>query len=418
MRALSLLTLLLSGSALSQALIPLDSRPATRVMPALMARLTSQQVNVPPITLLGTAKQGADPSKLYAWLNKQPNNKPLIVALDALAYGGLVQSRKSPINADEAIKRLEPLKAWKEQNQQPIYAFITLPREPDATNRERNLMVVRRMMEWADEDIFQELHITWDDALPGSPAPQEGKELASEAPRNVHVYPGADEVLSMLAARALAWPARTVRLEYSDPKAAQKVMKYEGIPLTESAHNHALAAGFIVTQSDNAELTLYIYNGGKPRWAAVRISQLLRQGAVAVADVAHVNLGNVNLWKDLNTLKRSKNLKALAAWGTPGNNLGSALSHAKIALEGVDSRRQDALLAHEYANDIIYSANVRAQLRKRVPEKEMGTPAAQKALLSLAKNYFPIQLDQSYELKEAGLPWNRSFEWDFMLQPK
>lgn len=418
MRALALLTLLLSGSALGQTLIPLDSRPATRVMPALMTKLTSQQVNVPPTNLLGTAKQGADANKLYAWLNQQPNNKPLIVALDALAYGGLVQSRKSPINADEAIQRLEPLKAWKEQNQQPIYAFITLPREPDATNRERNLMVVRRMMEWADEDIFQELHITWDDALPGSPAPQEGKELTNKAPRNVHIYPGADEVLSMLVARTLTWPVRTVRLEYSDPKAAQKVMKYEGIPLTESAHNHALAAGFVVTQSDNAELTLYVYNGGKPRWAAVRVSQLLRKGAVAVADVAHVNLGNVNLWKDLNTLKRSKNLKALAAWGTPGNNLGSALSHAKIALEGVDPLRQDALLAHEYANDIIYSANVRAQLRKRIPEKKMGTPAAQKALLALAKNYFPIQLDQTYTLKRAGLPWNRSFEWDFMLQQK
>lgn len=418
MRAFSLLTFLISSSALGQTLIPLDSRPATRVMPALMARLTSKQVHVPPIALLGTAKQGAEANKLYAWLNQQPKDQPLIVALDALAYGGLVQSRKSPINADEAIQRLEPLKDWKKQTRQPIYAFITLPREPDATNRERNLMVVRHMMEWAAEDIFQELHIAWDDALPGSPAPQEGAKLASKAPRNVHVYPGADEVLSMLVARTLAWPMRTVRFEYSDPKAAQKVMKYEGIPLTESAHNHALAAGFLVTESPNAELTLYVYNGGQPREAAVRVSQLLRKGAVAVADVAHVNLGNVNLWKDLNTLKRSQNLKALAAWGTPGNNLGSALAHAKIALEGVDPRRQDALLAHEYANDVIYSANVRAQLRKSIPEKEMGTPAAQKALLSLAKNYFPIQLEDTYELKEADLPWNRSFEWDFMLKPK
>lgn len=417
MRFASSLLLLSCGLASAQTLIPLDSRPATRVLPALIAGLKDHPVQVPPVTLLGNATQGADPTALTNWLSQQPTDRPLIVALDALAYGGLVQSRNSPLTAAEALARLQALRDWQNRSGQPVFAFITLPREPDATNRARNLEVVRQMMTWASDGVFRELHITWDDALPGSPAPQEGAALAKEAPQNVHVYPGADEVLSMLTARALAPDAKKVNIVYSDPKKAAEVMKYEGIPLTQSAVNHALGSGFQVAQAgEKADLTLYVYNGGDPRRAALSISGLLRRGPVAVADVAQVNLGNTRLWQDLSTLRQSANLSALAAWGTPGNNLGTALAHAKVALDGVNPIRQDALLAREYANDVIYSAELRNALRKAIPEKELNTPEAQAKLLSLARDYFPMRMGDTYTITDATLPWGRSFEWDFDLK--
>lgn len=400
----------------AQTFIPLDSRPATRVLPALIAGLSGREVQVVPAELLGNATRGADPAALTAWLEAQPVSGPLLVALDALAYGGLVQSRTSPLSAGEALARLAPLRDWKTRTGQPIYAFITLPRTPDATNRERNLEVTRWMLDWAREGVFAELHIAWDDALPGSPAPAEGAALAQNAPANVRVYPGADEVLSMLAARALAPASKTVRVEYSDPKAAEAVIRYEGIPLTQSARNHAEASGYSVVPSGPADLTLYVFNGGDPRRAAVRISALLRAGPVAVADVEKVNLGNTRLWSDLAVLRRPANLRSLAAWGTPGNNLGTALAHAKLTLGGVDAVRQDALLAREYANDIIYSADLRAALRKAVPEDQLNTPQGQAALLKLAANYFPLRLGQTYTLSDAELPWGRSFEWNFDLK--
>lgn len=366
--------------------------------------------------MLGTATAGADPAQLTAWLSAHPINQPLVVALDALAYGGLVQSRSSTLSAAEAAARLTPLREWQTKTGQPIYAFITLPRHPDATDRPRNLEVVRQMMTWAAAGVFKELHIAWDDALPGSPAPAEGAALAKEAPANVHVYPGADEVLSMLVARAIAPQAQTVKFEFSDPKAAEAVMKYEGISLIQSAINHAEASGFSVSNDPKADLTLFVYNGGDSRQAALKVSALLRKGRVAVADVAQVNLGNVKMWKDLNTLRRSENLAALAAWGTPGNNLGTALAHAKVTLSGVDAVRQDALLAREYTNDVIYSAELRAALRKVVPEDQMNTPAAQQKLLELARNNFPIRMGNTYTIADVRLPWGRSFEWDFDLE--
>ena len=409
--------LLLLGLAPAQTLVPLDSRPATRTLPAQIAGLTGGAPHVPAAEQLGNAAQGADAAGLLAWLGAQPQDGPLIVSLDALAYGGLVQSRSSPLSAAQALSNLAPLRDWTARTGQPVYAFITLPREPDATDRARNLAVVREVMTWAGSGSFRELHVAWDDALKGSPAPAEGAALAAKAPANVRVYPGADEVASMLVARALAPQPQTVRFEYSDPAKAQEVVKYEGIPLTQSARNHAEASGFTVAEGA-ADLTLYVYNGGDPRQAALRVSALLRQRKVAVADVNSVNMGNVRMWRDLQTLRQSANLQALAAWGTPGNNLGTALAHAKVALAGADPVRQDALLAREYANDVIYSAQVRAALRRAVPEKEMNTPAAQDALLRLARDSFPLRLGQVYDLRDAALPWGRSFEWAFDLRAR
>ncbi|GAA5511956.1 hypothetical protein Dcar01_00670 [Deinococcus carri] len=408
--------LLLAPPVGAQILVPLDSRPATRVLPALIAGVDGGQVEVPPADLLGNAERGADPAALAAWLNAQPTDQPLVVALDAFAYGGLVQSRSSPLTAPQALARLQPVRDWQARTHQPVYAFITLPREPDATDRARNLAVVREMLNWARDGVFKELHVTWDDALPGSPAPAEGAALAKEAPANVRVYPGADEVLSLLVARAEAPAERTVRVEYSDPAKARAVIKYEGIPLTQSAANHAQASSFRVVDSGPADLTLYVYNGGDPRQAALRVSALLRRGPVAVADVAQVNLGNTRLWSDLATLRQHANLRALAAWGTPGNNLGTALAHARLSLEGADPLRQDALLAREYANDVIYSAEVRAALRQAIPEAELNTPEGQARLLALARDYFPLRVGLTYRLEDASLPWGRSFEWDFDLE--
>lgn len=418
LRRALVITFLLTAQASAQTLLPLDSRPATRVLPALLAELAGNAPHVPPAALLGNATQGADPAKLTDWLSAQPTDQPLIMALDALAYGGLVQSRSSPLSAQEALARLEPLRAWTERTKQPIYAFITLPREPDATNRARNLEVVRSMLQWARDGVFKELDVTWDDALPGSPSPQEGADLAKDAPPNVRVYPGADEVLSMLTARALSPAEQTVRVEYSSPEAVKEVIKYEGIPLVQSAVNHAQGSGFKVVEQAPADLTLYVFNGGDPRQAAVRVSSLLRRGErVAVADVEKVNTGNPRFWADLSRLRQVANLSSLAAWGTPGNNLGTALAHAKLALRA-DPIRQDALLAREYANDVIYSAQVRALLRKKLPEDKLNSPGAQTELLKLAAEFFPLRVGNFYSLKDAFLPWGRSFEWDFDLTPQ
>lgn len=436
-----LLTLFLSCALAASAqvvLLPLDSRPATSELPAHIAALSGERVSVTPPELLGNAQRGADPAQLAAWLEQQPRG-PLIVSLDALAYGGLVQSRKSEASVEEALSRLEPVRAWHASGQS-VYAFITLPREPDATNRARNFAVAEHMVQWAREGVFAELHVTWDDARTGSPSPAEGARLREGAPENVLVYPGADEVLASLAARAIAPGVARLAVEFSNAAGARRVAQYEGIALSDSVRLHAEAAGWTVVPTQDApiltpfggtgtrptepnDLYLYVYNGGDTRAAALRISQLLRRGPVAVADVRSVNVGTVPMWTDLSTLKRPQDLASLAAWGTPGNNIGTALAHAKVYVgrtsEGgaAFALRQDALLAREYANDVIFSAKLRPALRAAVPETQLASPEVADILARLAQQYFPLQLGQLYVLQDASLPWNRSFEWRFDLAP-
>lgn len=439
-RLFTLLLALSMNAALPAAaqvvLLPLDSRPATSTLPADIAALSGQRVSVPPPELLGDARRGADPAQLSAWLAQQPAG-PLLVSLDALAYGGLVQSRTSELSVEDALARLQVVRTWHDAGQ-PVYAFITLPREPDATHRERNFAVAQRMIEWAREGVFAELHVTWDDARTGSPSPAEGARLRENAPDNVKIYPGADEVLASLAARALAPQPARLAVEFSDLAQAKKVAQYEGVPLTDSVRLHAEAAGWTVVPVEDApiltpfggtgtrpqqpnDLYLYVYDGGNPRAAALRISQLLRRGPVALADVRSVNQATFPMWSDLRTLKRPQDLAALASWGTPGNNIGTALAQAKVALGAQDTPgfalRQDALLAREYANDVIFSVKVRPQLREAVPEAELASPEVDQILARLAAPYFPLQFGRVYLLQDASLPWNRSFEWRFDLTP-
>ena len=166
-------------------------------------------------------------------------------------------------------------------------------------------------------------------------------------------------------------------------------------------------------------LTLYVFNGGDARAAALRVSQLLRErGAVAVADVEKINTGNLRAWGDLYTLRRPQDLASLAAWGTPGNNLGTVLAHAKIALAGAAPPAQDALLAREYANDVVYSSQLRARLRLVLPDAKIPGSDAPAVLSGLAEPFFPLQFKASYTLDRATLPWNRSFEADLKLKLK
>ena len=425
MRFLIALLILTLGAAHAQpaplgvvALIPLDSRPATATLPLEIAGVARVRVVTPPAALLGDATRAADTPALLDWLEVTPVSAA-VVALDALIYGGLVQSRTSTLSTTEALAKLEPLVAWHGRSRVPLHAFITIPRAPDATNRARNLEVITRLLDWAADGTFARLYITWDDALPGSPAPLEGAQVreAAEARTlsNVLVYPGADEVASAMIARLALEAAQvktTVKLEFSLPEASEQVSRYDGLPLSQSATAQARAVGLEVVQS-KADLTLFVFNGGDRRAAALRLSALARRGPVALADVFDVNKAASRLLEDTVTLQRYFGLYAFAAWGTPGNNLGTALAHGAMRLLGGDSLAHVNLLLREYVNDYLYSTLVRPQVRDVMADQLLEGDVARAMLLGLLRSAFkPARLERTYclQILAADFPWARSFE--------
>jgi Protein of unknown function (DUF4127) len=341
---------------------------------------------------------------------------------------GAVYSRSSTISSQEAWDRLWMLRLWKVVTKRPIFASITIPRAPDAKDRPRNLEVIQRAIGWAEDGTLERLYVTWDDALPGSPAPAEGAKIAEEVQarglKNVLVYPGADEVTgSLISSFALneRQVKPKVRLEFSDPKARMNIIKYDGLPLEKSAERQANAAGLEVVTDGSEAFTLYIYNGGDLRAAAVRLSVLQRRAPTALVDIANVNKASSPLVNDIVVLERFMKLWAFAAWGTPGNNLGTAFAQAGLRSTRPESPASLELLVHQYLNDFVYSSIVRDAIRKRWQESEFGSEPVQADLLERVRALFVssrLSIKDCYQISDARFPWNRSFEVQIDLQVK
>jgi hypothetical protein len=109
------------------ALAPLDSRPSSWQFPLRIAQIAGDQLVSPPRELLGTLHKGADQQAMIAWLRAEAaQSDAVVISWDALAYGGLVQSREegNPFNIaalTEAFRAID----WQRCKG---YLWLTVPR--------------------------------------------------------------------------------------------------------------------------------------------------------------------------------------------------------------------------------------------------------------------------------------------------
>jgi hypothetical protein len=400
---------LLWGFAVAQTLyIPLDNRPPNWA-PCNWGQ-GIRLVVCPPAELY-KGRDGVDTASLAQWLLGTKAGKA-IVSLDALVYGGLVQSRSTDTPLSTAKQRLAVLLQWKIRYGGEVAAFGVIPRHPDAKYRERNLELLRSPL--ATNYGISYIEAPWDDALNGSPAISEAKTLT------IPSRPGADEAGQVLLLRALA-PGLRVKVVYDDPAAANQITRYEGIPLKDSV-SRILAAAKAQPVEKNPELVLLVYTGADPRKGTLAVVQALRTGPVAVADIARVNRGDASLVGYLVQLGVYADLVAYASWGTPGNNLGAALAQGGLFLPGACERLwstycsglRKQVLAQAYL-EYLWGEVGRPWIRARFPEP----------LTEEAGRYVLERLQTEPSLQPMGLilegitfPWQRSFEagWRFKAQ--
>jgi len=391
MRTLLVLAVALCGLTTAQSgltlYIPLDNRPPNWLP------CTWNLVICPPAELY-KGQSGADPSQLAEWLS-QNSGSTLVVSLDALIYGGLVQSRNSDISVAEAQGRMAPALAWKARTGGRVLAFGVIPRAPDSKNRARNLEVLRSL---TPDSGFDYVEVAWDDALPGSPA------IAEAATLSVFTRPGADEVGQVLLLRALH-PGLRVKVLYDNPQAARQVVRYDGIPLQESIARilKSAAAQQVESQPD---LVLVAYTGPDPRQGLLTILRGLREGRVAIADIARVNRGDTPLMKYLLGTKQFSQLASYSAWGTPSNNVGTALAQGGLFLG--DPVRRTEVLARAWF-EYLWGEIGRPWVRARFPEP-LTNEAARYVLKRLQEEPTPVLGLGKLELTGLQVPWHRSFE--------
>ncbi len=365
--------------------LPLDDRPPNWAPCAWgLAVCPPKEVYQGPL--------GADLPRLRLWLLSTPGKK-LVASLDALAYGGLLQSRHLPLPPEDALARLTPLLAWRVRYGGDLFLFGVLPRW-DASQRVRNLQVLRALAPWAGlSGVY--LEAVWDDALKDSPAPKEAASLPYPT------RPGADEAGQVLLLRAL-WPGLRVQVVYEDPGLPDRRTPYEALPLKETV-DRVLKSASALEPLERPDLVLYVYGGLDPRRAALDLMALMREHRVALADLSRVNRGDARLMDRLLGLGLYARLAAYASWGTPANNLGSALAQGGLFRgEARLNRLAEAYLQYWWGE--VGRPWVRARFLEPLPEEASR----------VRQEFERVELDGRRLLLEGvRFPWKRSFEAEF-----
>jgi hypothetical protein len=112
------------------ALLPMDDRPVNYDYPGYLARLAGYDLVLPPREWLGNPWRASQHARLVDWLVQAAATADgLIVAIDTLAYGGLIPSRTSREPLPQVLERLAILRCIKgDRPELPILASSVIQR--------------------------------------------------------------------------------------------------------------------------------------------------------------------------------------------------------------------------------------------------------------------------------------------------
>jgi hypothetical protein len=376
--------------------IPLDDRPPCLQFTQQLGIIGNAEVITPPKELLGRFTTAGESDKIINWM-KQQNLKSFdaaIIAIDMLAYGGLVASRAFNVEAEPALKRIEFMREIRRKVPGlKVYAqnvIMRLAPTADGKNgayraelakwaeisvakdeklraetevletkipaealadykkaRQRNLNINLKAIDFVRAGIIDYLILSQDDAKPAGIHVADRVQLVAQTKRlglanKIAVQPGADEVSMLLLARALNQHynvAPKVKAVYSSSAAANTVMPFEDKPLKETVSYHIKATGSQeVKDEQQAELLFYVFasrhEAGKATSFVEEIENKIRQGKrIIVADIDPV--GNVQGGDSTFTMELARRgllpeLNSYASWNTAANTIGTTLPQGII----------------------------------------------------------------------------------------
>lgn len=377
-------------------LIPLDDRPTSTQLTQRLGMIANTEVVIPPRELLGKFTTAGQPDKIIDWIKNREGGTfdVVIVALDMLAYGGLVGSRMHRVKSAEALRRVEFLKTLKRQMPQAkLYVqnvIMRLAPTPGDTNepyrarlehwaevsagtdthaqeataalereippavladykmaRRRNFLTNLKAIELVKEGVIEYLLLSQDDAKPQGIHVADHERLLAEIRKEgleqkVAVQPGADEVSMILLARALTQFHRyspTVQAVYSSDSIRAATMPFEDRPLHQTVSQHIRATeAQEVADGKRADIVFYVYASrqekGRAETFAAEIEAEIKAGKkVILADIdprGDVQGSDPNFMDALNRRNLFPRLSGYAAWNTAGNTIGTALSQGVV----------------------------------------------------------------------------------------
>lgn len=481
--------------------LPLDGRPCNARFPLELAGLIGQQLRSPEPELLGDAKVPARRDRLHAWAERHLEQaQGFCLSLDTWIYGNLVASRKNTQSFAQLQSQLDLLASFKRQHPQlGLHGFATLLRLSNSNDeteerpywkqhgqqiyrlswlehylqlhqdeassqelaelteqipaeiltdyrslRQRNLSLLESLLNQVEQGLLETLLIGCDDGgsygwtvLERQHLQQQIKQRGLE--QQVLLYPGADELASVLLARVLIPERPCISLAWSYPEAAGQITRYEGLPLNETLANQARAAGLELSETAEAEGLLWLHNppaeqidqyldrqsrvSFEPQRLEPLLEALQASKPVALADLCYANGGDIKLLEQLEARQALFRLAGYAAWNTSGNTLGMLLAWFKLSLSRpLDTRAQRRFLLERLLDDGWYQGHLRQQLCEHYTQPVTLNSCIQAIAyfndkLRSWQDWMPNPPD-CLQINHLSFPWKRFFEVDLRVCDK
>lgn len=305
------------------AMIPIDNRPVCYNLPKDINNFcVDTKLFLPPRELLGGLITTAKSEKLLDWLESLNDIDVFVIALDTIAYGGLVPSRRTTETFEQISSKLNRLKQIIQKKQVKTYACSSIMRisnnnineeeksywniwgkkifdysfnlhkaqktksydsnakfscirqiipteilDDYFNTRKRNFEINKIYLNWQADGILDYLVFSKDDCAEfgiNVAEAEEIQEIINNKRLNAIVKTGADEIPLSLMARAFCDTKSSHPKIYTDflrPEQTHLVSKYEDISIKESAIGQIELCGAIWTNDKNkADIILIINN--------------------------------------------------------------------------------------------------------------------------------------------------------------
>ena len=438
------------------AFIPIDNRPVCYTLPKLIAQIDeSFELVLPERELLGDLTKQANVEALFEWIQSLTDVDTFVIALDTIAYGGLISSRRCPETFDDIKLRLDKLKTI--LTNKKVFAFSSIMRisnnnineeekpywdkwgkkifeyswlshkdnsspsiEKDipaeilkdyTETRKRNFEINKIYLNWQKEGIFDTLIFSKDDCAEFGFNVQEANELQALGGT---IKTGADEIPLTLLAKALDGEY-TINPIFTEPNQTHLISNYEDISIGECVKNQIELAGFKLAETPNADINLLVNNFAEHQGEIVmktptsyfdkKLEDFIPFNAIA--DVRFANGADNKFIEQLFKTNKLQNILCYSGWNTSANSHGCLMLSLKMILNAKSKKTfnkcaYNKLMLTRFLDDWAFQANVRQTLNEpKIAELTNLMQPYQNTLL----NYFPINDKINYKF-----PWNRLFE--------
>lgn len=437
--------------------IPIDNRPVCYNLAKDIAAINyGTELLLPPRDLLGGLTFPAKNKEILEWLSNLENTDYAVISLDTVAYGGLIQSRRSPETFEEIKNNVLKLKEILISKKIKTYAFSSImrisnnnfnieekeywseygekifkysyesdlkgglqkPSEfgiPDEiindylTTRKRNFEINKIYLEMKKEGVFETLVFSKDDCAKYGLNIREANKLKE---LGATVQTGADEIPLTLLSRTIKNNIKILPV-YTEPESINLISNYEDIPLKESVKNQIELAGMSLSETYNEADLILLINNFEQRQGEIVMKvdtkkytgtlNLPKGKPYMIADVRFANGADNNFVNEIFKNDYNSDLFfGYSAWNTTANTLGSLLCAAKFRYcsQNYNKNAFEKLQAIRFADDWAYQANVRQTLfEPKIIDEDM------KPYTEQINRFMNINLNYNFTY-----PWNRLFE--------